>query len=824
MTEPLQVGQFAIVDHEPVDRGPNAGVFHGKGPTDDRAELFILAEGTTPAGDAFAGHVVSTLGHAFNSLDMSLTGSLQKLFEEAERNLLDWNRKSIAQHRVSLGLSAFGRRGTQAVIAQAGPSAVYHLHEGAVQSYFADEEHGRPIGAGPVKTQLTRIDFAPGDRLLMISTGVLREMDDEVISGILALPGPQVLQDLYRRVEHMRDMTVVLVTSGMHMHLPAADEDFVIDATASLPAAAAPPAAEEPTEDTVSLLFQPSLFIDDKAEGAVAVARRQLVEITPRRPMEKVDPALLTELPLPLLRVAGESPLARIAAERQARAAMAQAALANRQPAMTTRSNWHTNGPGPSRGSNESTNGFNQAPRRRHERRDSFSRGLVHDEVPPRPDPAVDTMPLVDDLAAEIRPRRALLTPASEVIAGDATTTIGTGGSLVRMRDNMGGRWKGSGTFSGRGIVNGQLPPTWLVIVVGLGILLTLVGIVTVPRLLSEQSGQRYASLIDGAQQRLSTSRVQADPSQQRIELTEAHAMLLEANELNADDPGAKQLLTDVTTALAKMDAVKTPSQIEILGSLDQFGDKPVSVARMAVGDQDAYILDNASGQVIAMALASGERKIVFGEDKDQKHGRPLATAYFDATGAGSGVALIADSTHSLWAYAPGAGLRPVAFSAPANLNVTDIATSGRDLYVLDASQSVIYRFTQSDGGFGAAPTKLLETPDLAAARRIMVDDGEIVTSDANGTLHRFSGQLAIELSQGGIDKKLIADATPQIFGKNGELAFLDATNDRIVVFRADGTFESQYQHKDFHASSGFVIHNGVAYIFSEGKLRRVTF
>ena len=119
MTEPLQVGQFAIVDHEPVDRGPNAGIFHGKGPVDDRAELYIVAEGTTPAGEAFAGHIVSAVGHAWSTLDMSLTGALRRIFFEAQRNLGEWNQKSIAQHRVSIGLSCFARHGNQAIIAQA---------------------------------------------------------------------------------------------------------------------------------------------------------------------------------------------------------------------------------------------------------------------------------------------------------------------------------------------------------------------------------------------------------------------------------------------------------------------------------------------------------------------------------------------------------------------------------------------------------------------------------------------------------------------------------------------------------------------------------
>ena len=823
MTEPLQVGQFAIVDHEPVDRGPNAGVFHGKGPTDDRAELFILAEGTTPAGEAFAGHVVSALGQAFNTLDMSLTGSLKKLFEEAERNLLDWNRKSISEHRVRIGLSAFGRRGNQAVIAQAGPSAIFHLHNGVVESHFTNEEHGRPIGAGPLKTQLTRVAFDPGDRLLIVSTSALREVDDEVMAGILALPGPQVLADLFHRVEQVRDLTAILVTSGDPPGLPEPDESFIIDATAALPAPAqAVATAPSPPRETPGKMFQPSLFIGDRAEDVVETARRQLMEVTPRRQMGAAVPAVITEMPTPLLRVAGESPLTRLAAERQARAAMSQAAVANGGSSLL-----HHTGRRPTSGSsrptsNEPPSSSTQQPRRRHDRHDSFSRGLVHEEVPARPDPMVETLPLVNDLAAEYRARGATLTPASETIAGEAVATLNNGGSLVRMRGNMGGRWKGNGSSSRRGTVSGQLPPTWLVIAVGLGILLTLVGIITVPRLLSEQSGERYASLIDGAQQRLSTAKVQTDPAARRTALTEAQALLLEAKDAKPNDPDVASLLAQTAQAIGVMDAIKAPAAVDVIGSLDQFGDKPVSVTRLTVGDSQAYLLDNASGQVISMSLDTGDRKVVYAEDKTLKRGRPVATAYLDSGDLG-GLALIADASRQLWSYSPTAGVKPVALGAPANLNVTDIATSGRDLYVLDASQSVVYRFTQSNGGFGDAPTKVLETPDLAAARRLMVDS-QILTSDANGTLHSFSGQLALQLSQAGIDKKLIADAVPQDVTKDGDLALLDAPNDRVITLKRDGTFAGQFVHKDFHAATAFAIRNGAGYIFSGGELRKITF
>ena len=52
----------------------------------------------------------------------------------------------------------------------------------------------------------------------------------------------------------------------------------------------------------------------------------------------------------------------------------------------------------------------------------------------------------------------------------------------------------------------------------------------------------------------------------------------------------------------------------------------------------------------------------------------------------------------------------------------------------------------------------------------------------------------------------------------------VDASNDRIVVLRRDGSFDRQYQSKDFADLGAFTMHDGVGYVFSGGKLRRVTF
>lgn len=821
MTEPLQVGQFAIVDHEPVDRGPNAGVFHGKGPADDRAELFILAEGTTPAGEAFAGHVVSAIGQAFTGLDMSLTGSLRRLFADAERNLADWNRKSIAQHRVSIGLTCFGRRGDQAVLAQGGPSVAFHYHAGGVTSYFADAGHAHPIGAAPAEPQLTRIPFGPGDRLLLISTVALAELDDELIAGILGLPAEQILPDIYRRVQHLRHLTVLLVTgpgdaAGSQAEPSAGD--VVIDATG--PATGPPPTHQVEEGPT----YQPSLFIDDEKQDVVFTARRRLTAIAPRKQVEAIIPEAVESAPAPLARASGEptANLARIAADTQARAAISRAAASSVAVAVPS----YTPASRPAwRGASIPATlepPVNSGGARRQPRKASFTRGLVPPGTPPaRPEVLNQDLPLVDDLAAGRRAHVQATTPVSETIASEAGAALNGGGTLVRVRGSAGGRWKSGNTFN-RHATGAQLPPTWLVIAVGLGILLLLVGFVTVPRMLEGNDAGRYVELMDGAAQRIATARVLPDPAEKRTALNEAQAMLLKAREIDASDPQAEQLFNEVAGALKQMDNVIEPASVEVIASLDQFGSKAVAVVRMAVGPEAAYVLDTNSSQVIALPLAGGDPRVVYTEDKAQERGRPVAIAHLDASDLGGPVLLIADSLNHLWAYSAQGGLRAVAFNVVSGLGVTDIAVNGRDLFVLDAAQKTVFRYTQNDSGFPNPPAKALETDDLATARRLMVDS-EIITSDEHGTLHRFiNGQVALTLSQAGIDKKLVAPETAQALSKN-EIALLDAPNDRIVVFRRDGAFDRQYRHKDFRAASAFAVRDGEVYIFSDSRLRKVT-
>ncbi|MGE5596236.1 MAG: hypothetical protein ACM3S1_09400, partial [Hyphomicrobiales bacterium] len=640
----------------------------------------------------------------------------------------------------------------------------------------------------------------------------------------------KILGEIYHRLQHLRNLTVLLIQKppargrGDRQEAPAASDEYVIDATG--PQSAPPPsrgASEQPKEppaqqrpllqqifEANSKSYQPSLFIDDHSQDAILMARQRLVEVSSRARYASMAHVAPEDIPEPLQRVAGENRLALLAADHRARAAVGAASIANGRPARPP-------APQPLDAANDS---------RRRAHRGSFTRGLVHDEPPPKPIPALEDAPLVDDLAEDLRSRAssAVNSRMSEAIAGDNAASLSNGGSLVRVRDGMSGRWKGGGTLSQkRTVVGGTMPPTWLVIVVGLGILLTLVGIVTVPGMLSDQAEERYATLLDEAEQHIATANANPDPAGRRAELTEAQGILLEARDAENAGPEANQLLDEVAGALNVMDAIREPVAVEQIASLEQFGDKPVAAARLVVGDGHAYILDGSASQVIDVALDGSDRKVVFAEDKDAKHGQPLAADYLGTQDIGGPALLVVDSNKALWAINAAGEVRQLDFAAPKGMNVTDIAIFGRDLYVLDAPASKILQFTPTDNGYGVAPRGVLDTPDLAAARRLMVDN-EIVTSDADGTVRRFVNQLSLVLSEAGIDTRLAEARQPNRIGSEGNIAMVDAPNNRIVVLRPDGAFDHQYRHKDFTSITALTMKDGIGYAFAGGKLLRVVF
>ncbi|MGE0572274.1 MAG: hypothetical protein AB7H85_08540 [Dehalococcoidia bacterium] len=798
MTEPLQIGQFAIVDHEPVERGPNAGTFMGRGPAGERAELYLLAEGTTPAGESFAGHVISSAGQRWQTLDISVTGALREVFAEADAGLREWNRKSIAQHRVRIGLTAIARKGEQTILAQAGPSVVFHWMPEGVQVYAPDEEYAAPLGMNEAaEPQLRRIDLRSSDRLLLISTAALSQMDDDIVAGILGLPSDTVLPNLFRRVRGLRDVTALLLAgeSGAQSMLPPGEGGGVIGG--------GPEPGARGEEGRPG--FQPSLFISDRGEDDVAVARRQIMAVSERlRAREAVLPSLAatTAVPAPLRRAAGGEEF-RGYIETRTTASVGAGAMA---PGRLMPGRTEVTHSGANTGSRDA----------------SFTRGLSRRRAALPPARPVSDAPLATEMAAtRIAAQQpvALASTGGESLVRDGSPVIDST-PLIKVRSSAGGRWRPDGPLSSKRelIPAGSLPPTWMIVVAGLAVLFAVVGFIAGPQLIGRSDNERFVSLVNDAERNLASARALQDPTERRASLTSAQALLLEARDLAPESTEVSRLLLEVTEGLNQLDGVRAPVSVEAIADLRQFGERPLTPDTLVAGGGQLFLLDGSGEQVVEVDVDGGAARTVYKSDGNLGQGRPIAIAYYDAPDLGVPALLVADANKQLW-LVNDREVRQLPFAVSGG--VTDIATRAQELYVLDASAKAVFRLAPSDGGF-VGPARVIEGDDLASAARLTIDGDEIFTSDKDGTIHRFAGKLSLTMSTAGIDKPLTAARRAAPIGNDGEVAVLDPANDRIVVLRRDGTFAYQYRHADFAASAAMAIEDGVAYIFSGGYVRRV--
>ncbi|MDE2933465.1 MAG: hypothetical protein OXS47_06300 [Chloroflexota bacterium] len=778
MNDALQIGQFAIVAHEPQERGATIGVAEGNGTGVERCELFALAEGTTPAAHEYAGHLVSQAERTWKTLNLSLTGALIAIYGEAQRSLMDWNTRSVSQHRVGLGLACLARQGERIVLASRGPASILHASGDTLTLHEPDDEHAEPMnGLEPGQPQLTSLTLAPGDRVLLVTTNVTESLSEDALADILSRSLPEVLPNLYRRITHLRDAAVLLVG------VPEAGEEI-------LPPPA-PPAKSEP-EDEGPIIggeapaggsprdFQPSLFVESSPRAsALDVARRRLEDVDAR---SRVDAELPQATPLaeaqelpPLRRAAGDGgPIP--------------------QPPSAA--------PGAGEGH-------------------SFFRQVAHVRQPPAPPVAshhTGAAP-VSQLAADRRMQLSAMTnvPTSGSLAAGPRT----GSAVVRARRSMGGGMRTGGRTETAG--GGFSPPAWLA---GLVAILLLTGIVSwavLPGLLESDEATRLSQLIDEAEREIATANAVDQPDQRRAALTRARGILLEATALAGGASLAEPLLRQADRELAALDAIATPMQIRTFADLRGFGEAPIAARQLVVSASHAYLLDSAGGQVISITLSTGKKATVFAAGEETPLA-PVAITYADVSRPGGSALLIVDEGGGLWTWSTAGWVAEIEFARPAGLTVTDMYFAEGRLFVLDAPNATVYSFAAGPSGFGLDPVVMHQGPELENARRIMVDGGVLLTTAADGSIRRYSGELTLLLAQAGIDTPLTGAATPHTSGFANEIAILDASADRIVVLAADGTFARQYRHAELENLTAFTMRGGFGWVISGEQLRRITF
>ncbi len=147
MADQVRLGQFNIVGGQAQEDGPYAGAVAGRSAADSSADLYVVLQPTRQDNDQLCAGVLQTVGRTFGHAQYSITGNLLLALGQAHHNLLSWNRSSLPEHRMGIGVSALAVAGAEAYLAQAGPSVAFWAHSGRVERLEPlEQEARRPLG------------------------------------------------------------------------------------------------------------------------------------------------------------------------------------------------------------------------------------------------------------------------------------------------------------------------------------------------------------------------------------------------------------------------------------------------------------------------------------------------------------------------------------------------------------------------------------------------------------------------------------------------------------------------------------------------------
>lgn len=215
MTVRTWVGRFSIVQGRVQEEGPWLGSFVRQ-LQDESDELYAIVEPALPGSEEFCGQLLEVIGKLYRTDTLSLTGAVLRAVRAAHEQLVEWNRRSLRQHRVAAGISCLALREQTAYLAQAGPSLAYlRRADGSFTRIEPDEiDPVEAIGlAESFYPQLARHRLEPGDQMVIASTNLDELADEATVAGILAMGPDEALPQLYLLARSLQDFSLILITA-----------------------------------------------------------------------------------------------------------------------------------------------------------------------------------------------------------------------------------------------------------------------------------------------------------------------------------------------------------------------------------------------------------------------------------------------------------------------------------------------------------------------------------------------------------------------------------------------------------------------------------
>jgi hypothetical protein len=209
------VGRFCVADGHVDEEGPWLTSLIRQRPDDEPDELYVLVEPASAASVELTSQLGDVIAQLYRKDPLSLTGALSRALRAAHDHLLDWNRKSLPEHRIGAGATCLAVSGSDAFIAQVGPSLAYvRAPDGIVRRIEAqqsDFEHA--LGTDEDFTpHLARIALEPGTLLVIASSALDAIAPQDHVARILSRPTDDVLPEFYLLCKDTPNFGLVLLS------------------------------------------------------------------------------------------------------------------------------------------------------------------------------------------------------------------------------------------------------------------------------------------------------------------------------------------------------------------------------------------------------------------------------------------------------------------------------------------------------------------------------------------------------------------------------------------------------------------------------------
>ncbi|MBI5287960.1 MAG: hypothetical protein HY873_03185, partial [Chloroflexi bacterium] len=259
---------------------------------DEPDELYVVVEPASPGSVEFTAQLVEVISRLYRKDVLSLTGALTRSLRAAHQHLLDWNSKSLPEHRIGAGSSCLALSGMDAYLAQVGPSLAYLRKRDGTLRRLQAEDPTLESALGmceDFQPRLTRIALEPGDLVLIASSSLDGLASQDHIEAVLAQDADTVLPEFYLLCKDTANLALVLLSC---FEEPLDTPPDFLTHGGNTPEAAPPPIDDEPAPQTEGVLVGAGVQDGAPQTGEASIAAAMPgdgLPLPPRPVLEQVD-------------------------------------------------------------------------------------------------------------------------------------------------------------------------------------------------------------------------------------------------------------------------------------------------------------------------------------------------------------------------------------------------------------------------------------------------------------------------------------------------------------------------------------------------------